>query len=351
MRWMSWIGGLALLVSGCVADLDLSDKPCPCAQGYVCVDDRCVPGAPGVDGGVTAGRIGVVDFHSDWQTPNSLHWRWTLEGDPSDFGELLLVIAESEEDVVARSGTARIVDRTERASLGVYYRQRTDGERDVVSSVFTDEHTPATRYYAQIVAIDNRGRESRSNVAPADTQGRPLEGVLLFSDERPPGYPLPDGSVAPPLRHVSEAPYGDTTHHLSYEQTYCPNETAICFENLRWQKLAAGPLSMNGGSFALAYLEMALAIESTEPAFWSELGIGLDVPDGDTGHEIWVFKPFVPRYDEGYHIVQIPLRVLEGSGDTLTHARATATTVESFRFGSMFPVGSRVRIDEVWIRW
>ena len=368
------MGAVALMASGCVADFDVSDKPCPCAQGFVCVDgERCAPeaevdgGPPAADGGTPddagtpdagtpdAGpppaRIRVIDLHSDWQTPNSLHWRWTIEGDDADFEELRLVIAESEEDVVAQSGTARIVDHTERASLGVYYRLRVTGERDVVDGVITDEHTPDTRYFAQMIAIDNRGNESRSNVAPARTLREPIDGLLLFSDDRPPGYPLPPSTDPSPLRYVSDSPY-QGTHHLAYEHAACPDgSSVICFENLRWQDIGAGPLAMSGGTFTLAYLEMAVSVESTEPSFWSEIGITLDPAEGESGASAWVYKPFVPRYDGEYHLVQIPLHVLKRNGSTLTHERATATTVDGFRFGAIFPIGARARVDEVWIRW
>lgn len=335
-----------VLLPGCAPQLDLSNKPCPCAPGFFCVDDLCVPGLSGGDAGGPAGLIQITGLRSDWQTPNSLHWRWTLVGEQADFAELTLVIAENEEDLLAQTGTARVIDRTERASLGVYYRRRTSGEEDLVDSVFTDQHTPNTRYVAQMIATDSLGNTSRSNIAPATTTIAPLPGagLVLFSDDRPRGYPLPE---VPPVTLSTEAPH-EGTHHIEYVQTECPGGEPLCFENIRWQDLRAGAPAFTGGSFGLAYLEMAVEIDAVEPSFWSEIGINLHVEGPD---ETWLFKPFVPRYGDGYHIIQVPLRVLDRGGESLTFEHLAARSVNGFRLGAIFPVRTRVRIDEVAIRW
>lgn len=50
---MAWIAGLALGTAGCVlAPVDLTGRPCPCAQGWSCVEGVCRPeGSAGEDAG------------------------------------------------------------------------------------------------------------------------------------------------------------------------------------------------------------------------------------------------------------------------------------------------------------
>ena len=68
-RWSSRVALVAVLLgSGCVVSPSLlGDKPCPCADGFQCVDDRCEPG-PALDSGaldagsLDAGRLDAGAF-------------------------------------------------------------------------------------------------------------------------------------------------------------------------------------------------------------------------------------------------------------------------------------------------
>ncbi|MEC7525057.1 MAG: hypothetical protein VYE22_34565 [Myxococcota bacterium] len=363
---------LALGLAACIPDLDISGKPCPCAPGFHCDEDRCVPGeappdagqdagpavhdsgtetedaGPG-DAGPPEGRIQVHDLHAEWRTPNSIQWSWSVVGDPAEFGELILVVAENEDDLASETGTARVIDGSERPSLRLWNRRRTCGGDDQILSVYTDRHTPSTRYVAQLIAIDNRGHRSRSNVAPVTTTPAPIGAVVLFSDERPRGYPLP-GEITV----SSEAPYR-TANHLLYAHDSCPPPSpecpqppGFCYQNVRWQDMRAGALPISGGSFELAYLEMAVAIDAPEPSYWSS--IGLHLREG-TSFEVWKIEPFVLRTGTTYDLIQVPLHALTRSDMGLDFARASTLELDGFRVGGSFPVGTRVRVDEVAIRW
>lgn len=338
MRSLALIGALAAAsLGGCAADLDLSDKPCPCAPGWLCVSGLCVNGSDG-----QPGRITVGDLRSDWQTPNVIHWRWSIAGDPTDFAELQLVVAETQEDVLERGPTARVFDQESRPALGAYYRRRTGGDDDAVESVHTDGHEPSTRYFAQLVAFDTGGHITRSNVAMVTTQAPPIDGLVLFDDgERIGGYGLPADSWA-----VSdERPFAGE-RHLTYTHP-CPSGAA-CYDNARRHDLGLGPLAYSGGTHALAYLEMRVAIDGTVAADWCEIGLHLTRVEGG-GRDNFGLQPVVPLADGEYHLLQVPLTAL-GSG-RLTYERATATTVDGFRIGCNFVAGTRVHIDEVAIRW
>jgi len=360
LLWLAALGGAA----GCNPQLDLSDKECPCAPAFVCVSEQCVPRAlvrdagpldAGVDppaptrdagesdagesdAGLPEGQVRVETFQSDWQTPNSLHWTWTLSGDLSQFNELTLVIAENEDDLRSRSGTARVIDSAERASLGELYRPRVMSGMHLITSVFTDAHTPGTRYVAQLVATDLAGHASRSNIVTTMTNAAPIDGLVLFSDERPTGYPFP-GDIA----HSMESPYAGT-HHLAYEYD-CT--ASLCYEIVRWQDIRSRRLDFWAGNYELAYVEMAVAVDAVEPSFWCVIGVNV----GGGADSAWNHEPLVPRQDGAYHIIQFPLHRLGAAGERLDYDTATGDDVTGFRFGCLTPSGTRVRVDEVAIRW
>jgi len=362
MLWSMRLGLLAaaaLLWTGCtIDDVDLSDKPCPCAGGYQCVADRCVPegasvdagdadggatdGGPTTDAGGEPGAFEVTNLRSDWTTPNVIHWRWDRSGEASDFGELRLVVAESMEDVLAESGTAVVFDSSVNPELGVYLLLRT-GTPDPVVQTLTDGHEPATRYHARLTALDSAGRRRVSNVATATTAPAPIDELVLFSDDAPPGYPLPDT-----IDRVTDAPFAGT-HHLRYEHASCPSGADACWEAVRWQRMNLDPPAFSEGTFATtAYLELALAHDSPTPPYWTELWMFLGSEGDYTG---WLFAPFTARNDDAYQVIQVPLRVLETSaGVPLTYAD-TRNPVDQFRVGGLWEVGTTVRVDEVRIRW
>lgn len=62
---MRWTVALAVLALGCVPpSIDLRGRACPCGDGWVCVDDECVPEAEarrdgGLDAGADGGAVGM----------------------------------------------------------------------------------------------------------------------------------------------------------------------------------------------------------------------------------------------------------------------------------------------------
>ena len=64
---------VALAAAGCfVEPVDLGDRECPCAQGFVCNElGRCCAPTPFVS-----------DFEMEWATATSIRWHWTPNPHP-----------------------------------------------------------------------------------------------------------------------------------------------------------------------------------------------------------------------------------------------------------------------------
>lgn len=68
-----WTGVALVAGGGCfLDDLDLANRPCPCADGYVCVDDLCVLGDGSTSGSTASGTGGMTSSSSGTNASSSM---------------------------------------------------------------------------------------------------------------------------------------------------------------------------------------------------------------------------------------------------------------------------------------
>jgi hypothetical protein len=343
-----WLSGL---LGGCIGDLEIEGKGCPCLDTHVCdvVLDLCVAlGSAGA--GHPDAAVKPQYLRAEWTTAAAIRWIWDLGGAdrPDELAGYRLVVGPSEQAVLAEEGTEAWAGSIESATdpahinpeLGRYTLPRT-GSLDPLVATISDLHDADAIAFARLVATDTAGRQWATNVAQARTTVSPRDEVVLFSEASVMGLFIP----------VS---YGRTTG-AAYQGTYhyeWVNSTGLGFEQLRHQPQPF--ISVDGvseGSFAsTAFVEMAVRLQADAPSFWSEIWIRF--PDGTPEGFNAAFNPLSIRNDDAYRIIQVPLRVLRDKSDTvlLEHARL-AQGVDEHSVGGQWSDGAIVRVDEVRVRW
>jgi hypothetical protein len=354
------IAAVVAATAACVVpEIDLAGKACPCLDGWICdpATETCrrssastgTDAGSGMTGDVPAGLFDVLSFAGDWSTPESIHWTWSVAGEEADFHGWEVRLATSPEALDA--GTDVLVfDGSLNPELDRFTLMNTQMV-DAVTGTITDGLDPSTEYFARLHVLDTAGgRSSSLNVAVRSTTAPPNSAVEIFADESPfpPGFPLPEC-----LERTDAEPYPGTTHHFSavlncdvsgvVSCTATPGGAPECFENLRLQGMNLSLSSLAAGDFASAFLEVHVAIDAPDdvPAhgWWSELAVR-----GSAGN--WpAIKGVTLRADGSYRRYQIPLTQLGLRADTFDG------TVTGFRVGSRWQNGTRIRFDEVRIRW
>lgn len=325
----------ALLLAGCVIP-PLSDKACPCADGFRCDPARqvCVPRAAD-EGAIQVDALGVA-----WVTPQQMRWTWTSTGDPEQLRAYELVVATRAEDLSSRSGSAVVWTVAENPELGRYYLPRTDGQSPVRATT-TDGLQPSTLYFGQLSAIDVRGKISLSNVASQRTADPPLSSVEIFEDEDTAGYSIPSNMV-----RSTDRPYrGSHDYRLV---SSCDNGVAACFMYLRRQGLNLSLAAIPEGSFTTgAYLEVAVAYEGAVPSYFSAVRLWFGESDP---MRLYYFNAWTARADGRWRLIQVPLRALRDSQDegTLQYSELSRGLFE-LAVGGLWSDGATVRIDAIRI--
>lgn len=348
----------ALVLAGCVLDeLDISRFPCPCAAGYECEPavDRCVPENRG------DGVVVVRDLRADWTTPNWIHWRWEPEApDDHQLARYELVVAETVDELLDRSGTARVFDPDTNLEFGWYVLPRGNGVV-IVDETLTSGHAPDKEYVALLMSIDTSGKSWRSNIARARTGPVPTGAIVIVDEEDPPGYEIPpsacfhrvegdgayNGGSAYFLReHVCT---GDNDHLCE------PNRATEeeCWVNLRTQDVGLSLEALTEAGFDRAYLEFALSNGGSTTSFWSHAGLNLRQSDGS--RTLWLFEEitFPPTTD--YVMYQIRLDQMPINNRELdlilTYEDIAASELFAYRVGGRFENGAQLRLDAIAIRW
>lgn len=285
--------------------------------------------------------VDVRDLASLWTTPNQIRWQWVPDGSEDTLFGYELVTGPTEADVRERSSACRTWTHADNPELGHYLLGGADWISPV-SATTTDGFAPETVQYAQLHAIDTQGRVASSNIAAARTQAEVVSEVIIFRDEPPP-WQLPAE-----LAFVDDMPYQGTLHG----QWTAP---ATEWVNLRWMELGLDLTAITSGPFAsTAHLQVALAVETDGSPPWSELSLWFQAASGETDCCNTYYSGWVPRTDGAYHVMQVPLRVFElsdadGGGSAtwpLVH-----TGLYQFGVGAQWAANTRVRVDEVSIRW
>jgi hypothetical protein len=364
---------LALVLAGCVVpSLDLGNKSCPCGGGYVCDgnDNTCV---------ALGGSFGVSNLRSDWTTPNQIHWLWDATGTAQQFRSYELLIAPSQTSIDATTDQgATLFLPADNPELGQFALPRT-GSEDQVLSTFTDKLLPSTTYYAQLLAVDANGRAAITEVVSATTTDPPLDSIVIFEDAAPPGYTLPG---APQYTLSTDRPFSGT-HDFEYVvlppctngetcgsavttcDPCCAAGSTACNADLRFAMLGISLSALPAGSYMKdAYLELAIAADSTVPSYYSDTGLWYG--DGSTTTNGWVYAPWTMRNDDQYRVMQFPLRMFAqyGANEQITayapYCEAVPQTGQTCTPASagglfqlslygLFTVGAKVRMDSAHI--
>ena len=277
--------------------------------------------------------VEVSDLRASWRTPNTIRWDWNATGQGDLLLEYELVVAQSEDDVRDRAGSAVVWTKAENPELGVY-RMPYTGSGDQVVFTSTTDLQPQTKYYAQLIARDTAGNRSASNIAVGSTLPPSRVDVVVMADEDP-GPTLTKGYAL-----TTERPFAGS-HAFKYEATCSPGD---CWQNLAWQDLDIDLSAMSEGEFkTTAHMEFALALENGGTEFYCSLWL-------QYGDRVASYHGWTARSDGEYHLVQVPLRVFEVDGAPLSHADLAAG-LTSANVGCDWARGSVVRVDEWRIRW
>jgi len=333
-------------LAACSVDVDLAGKQCPCLPGWVCdsVEQICVRQDSASEGAFT-----IESFDADWATPNSIRWRWKIDGRRESFHAFEVVVGPSEEAVRERSDvvvwTAEI-----NPELQLFSVPRNDGV-DYIEGTITDQLTPSTDYYAQLVVIDTAQQSSRSPIVVKRTAPASELAIDLVTETGiGPGHWLQPEC----LELVSDAPY-EGMNHYQYQHWCSSDETQVCTDpqlpdgespscwmNIQFGGIDVDATELTAGGFEFAYLEVALALvspaQATEPtpAYYVQLRV-------DEPPHYWA--PLSLRGDGEYRLFQIPL-----SAFGLTH-EALAGTIRHLEISAAWPHGSTIRIDSARVRW
>lgn len=349
----SW---LPVVATACtVASVDLDDKRCPCADGWVCntAIDRCraVAGASTDTAAETTssgGSFAIEAFAADWSTPHGIHWHWEVAGVADDFHAYELWISD---DAAALDDpdAAVIFDATRNPELGRFELRNTN-DLELVQATITDGLQPGTEYFARLHVLDTAGgRSSSDNVAVRSTTAAPVNSVMILGDDDP---FTPDNLRPTCIVRSDAAPFGDTTHHFALTHHCTADGEAACdeaqspapecWENLRLENLSIDIGQLDAGDFTDAFLELAIAVDAPPGTvghgWWSTIGVG-------SGEMTRSFSPLTIRADGEYRVVQVPLLQMG-----IDHAELGGV-VTGARVGSTWHTGSVIRVDEIRIRW
>jgi hypothetical protein len=349
-RWVFLALGL-----GCIPDVSLEGKRCPCAEGYVCdaLRDTCARSA-------CTPALTIADFTASWATAHTIRWQWQPSGPSASFLRYELVVAESEADLASRQGSARVIGPEENEELGYHQFPVVGG---VVTVTEARDLVPDTIHYAQLYVVDVNQCGAASAVVARSTTPEPLGRIVLFDDEIPAGGYLVPG--APAFALVADAGGAHLAYDAAIDAECVPSTAdpedvrATCGQPLRVQEFAievardpAQPQlnRLTDQTFGSAYLELALAFESPIPAYYAVPWLALGACAEDA---IYRFEALtVPL---GEHALEVPLAAMTSASGPLDYpaidTQTDGTPVCGIAISAQWHKTSTLRIDSVAIRY
>lgn len=334
---------LAALTSGCVVEpVDLTNRRCPCARGFTCLEatQTCCEPAVRAEG-----------FQAAWATANVIRWEWQPVGDGDHLVRYELEVAERPEDL--GTDRARIITPDENPELGGFVLERTGGDGDVVTATMTFDHDPRTTYVGRLIATDTDFCPFRSEVAAISTTLDPPETIPLFRDRSSMGGPFPDSIAV-----VDDGMGGARLEHTPSRDPECVESgEGVCSQNLRWNGFDVPASAISQGEFAnTAMVEVQVANVTDTPSFYSR--VWLQVAD-----RLFRLEPFTYRNGPDYRTYQVPLHALvDARGRALDHTFLAESRLFEFNVGGQWSrcaagesppgcVGGRVLIRQAQIRY
>ncbi len=330
---------VAALSSGCSVEVELEGKRCPCASGYLCDESTqiCV---------AELCAVSAKSFAPLWSTPHSLAFAWTPTGAESKFLSYEIVVAASEADLGARSGSARTLTSAEHPELSTFATG--DGGPNVV---LVGGLTPDSIYYAQLVATDTDRCASRSSVVAGRTSPAPTNDPIVLFDAWAPGDPPP--SISPEFATLSgTGPEAEILYVLANDtQCFGADARSECGQPIKLE-LTVGVVAADDGqanrvrpgTFGDAYLELTLWYASPVAAKWGVVWLHPEGAASDYRFDGWT----VPA-SEGWSTIEVPLHALEGPTGPLQHRDLTAAALQQLGLGAQWHRDGVVHIDAVRI--
>jgi hypothetical protein len=346
LSFRAGLAGALLVAAACrIPEASLEGRRCPCVDDtWVCeaTSNTCV-----------RGEVALSSFEVAWTTPNAIGWRWKADN-LDRLSAYELIVGTTREAVEGRTAGARVWTGKDNPELAFSYLPRAR-VADPVLQTLTDEHEPNTTYFGKLVAIDVKGVRSSTTIASGSTTPAPANRITIFSDDfSGRTMTIPDTLV----RTCNTPP--DAFDRTRCELTFTGACDAIaadagtCLDNLRIFGVDQPLTAISGSDFDhLAFLEFAMATDPPPQSFWSNVWLAFDDFD-EACATCWAFNPWTPRADGNYRRVQIPLRALRGLHDpdaAFTRADLEGRLLTQFAVGGTWVRGTRVRIDEVSIRW
>jgi hypothetical protein len=351
----------ATLLLGCAVDASLEGKRCPCAEGWECDPARNMCRRKTCDP-----KLRVSSLEPSWATAHSIRWQWEASGVKEDFLRYELWLAENEADLLARSGTARLIDGAQNPDIAFWDMWLTG---DPVTSAITrgleaSTSVVAREYWAQVVAIDVALCASESNLAAQRTVPEAVNHIDLFENTLLPGTVL----EPPALKLQSEElVYRACEDHGEGEPDRCgdteTDTSAISGQPLKVSGFSLGVAEdvpgqarITNGTFADAYLAARVRLAGDIPAVFAGLWLTVGTCiDGDFQH--YKLNGFVMPNGDTWVDLELPLSALEGetSGAPLTYVELEGTTgagpVCGFAVEGQWHESAVVRIDDVVLRF
>lgn len=351
MRSRVAIALLAAAASGCAVDVSLEGKRCPCSEGYVCDEglNRCV--LKTCDPTFT-----VTDFALGWATPNTLFYRWVPTGAEADFLRYEIVVAQNEDDLATRTGTARVYGPDQNPELAFYGRPQTS--TGIVDYTMARDLEPGTFYIARLVATDVGQCAFASEVVASRTQDAATSTISLFEDDvAPPAYALPSEGM--------EVTGGELVYTPAHDSlcTPTPGADPVCGPPVRVQGLAVvasqtGPETsgLTGTTFPQAFLEVRVANRGEVDSHLSEVSLWLNECNGEAN--LYELYNISLAANDTYQILQVPLSVLRSVDGTDTPLEFSAldtpaggTAICGVAIGAQWNKTGQASVDYFRIRY
>lgn len=284
----------------------------------------------------------LTDLVAEWATPNTIRWRWKTGGEYERFASYRFRLAPSERDLRDRTNAVVTFDEGNRAELGTISQIAPAAGGQLQAFFDARELASATSYVAQVEVLDNTGCLTASDMSAGRTQQSAPNVVTVFS-ETPVGYSIPAS-----YRFTTGASYRGNGHYQG--SVDCAVGESPCWLWARHSGLDLALAVIGADAFATsAFLELAVACDNGPVGY---AGVRLSFGE-DSGNDPFNDEAWGLRCDGAYELIQAPLRVFTKplqSGRVLAPADLAAALFEA-GVGGIFTHGTRVRVDEVAIRW
>jgi hypothetical protein len=282
-------------------------------------------------------QVLAANLQVDWTTPNTLRVSWDRVNPEVPVREYEMLAGRTsvdvEDEVNVRTYTA--------ADNGEFLR--TTGEFPVSWTVAWGLE-PSRDYFVKLIAYDQDGCHSSSNVASGTTLADVTNEHVIFSESPTAGFSVPAG-VTFSNRHPFDGQF-----HYEWKAD-CEGE-ATCSNIIRRGGFAQPIDTWDAAGFETAFLEYAWHHEGSSFAQYPAVRFAVNDPvtDQTEWYKAERSVPTGPAAD--YRLFQVPLRFFwrEGDREPLTADRLD-WVVSEFGVAATADDGEFMSWDEVRIRW